>query len=58
MMKNLVLVISSAVILGACTSEAKVIHLRTEKGQKETTKKRRKETREEGRKETGEEIGE
>ena len=39
MMKNLVLVISSAVILGACTSEAKVIHLRTEKGQKETSVK-------------------
>ena len=39
MMKNLVLVISSAVILGACTSEPKVIHLRTEKRQKETSVK-------------------
>jgi copper chaperone CopZ len=34
-MKNFALVISSAFILGACSSEPKVIHLRTEKGQKE-----------------------
>ena len=36
MMKNLAIVISSALILGACNSEPEVIHLRTEKGQKET----------------------
>ncbi len=35
-MKNLAIVISSALILGSCNSEPKVIHLRTEKGQKET----------------------
>ena len=34
-MKNFAIVISSALILGACSSEPKVIHLRTEKGQKE-----------------------
>ena len=38
-MKNLALVISSALILGSCNSEPKVIHLRTEKGHNETSAK-------------------
>lgn len=35
-MKNLVVAFSAVVVLGACSSEPEVIHLRTEKGKKET----------------------
>ena len=35
-MKNLVIAVSTVMVLGACSSEPEVIHLRTEKGKKET----------------------
>lgn len=35
-MKSFAIVLSSVLVLGACSSEPNVVHLRTEKGQKET----------------------